>query len=608
MSQDPLNGRPEGAVPHGAGAPVVDRDPQALMVPGDGYVSPSEFLARIAGDVIVLAPEEAADALIRPADGEASEAADRTQEVFALRRNPYNYYEIDIDSDVSVEDYRGEVSEEAWDLMEEEVDALAEELDGAPVVMLSSTFEGGGVAMQIPPEINFLRQKGINVHWLVAEPDAEAFKVTKKMHNGQQDVARPGAEPEDFTEADAAKHVEFGMKNFEGMKARVPYFGEAAVYVFHDPQLAGMLPALKELNPQARYVYRNHIHTDRDKMAEEGSLQNRIMRHIHEICGVDGVDTYVAHPVDSFVPYGTANVAHQPPVGDLREELNQQLTPERIAAKLDSVDRQIARQNRRQRERNARLLGEDSAQADDQDPLDRERDWITGFARFDWAKAQILNMELQKRVIDRLAEMGIPEDQYPLTIVAANGASDDLDREQVMQYLLEQRRTTYGAYQDYIRIIGLEHDYEIPNALQSSSLFTVNFSIAEGWEHRRAESMLKGVPSISSDAGGLPMQGRDGQGGLVANLGDLHNELDRIAAEVAGDIVDPDRHQERIQSTLDWAEGFIRPELTTVPNVIRDARIMRGHGDMTWRISDLVEQRAARRKRDLAPDIGRLAA
>ena len=608
MSQDPRNGRPESAVLHGAGAQIIDRDPQAPMVQGDGYVSPGEFLARIAGDVVVLAPEVAADALIRPADGEASEAADRTQEVFALRRNPYNYYEIDIDSDVSIEDYRGEVSEEAWDLMEEEVGALAEELEGAPVVMLSSTFEGGGVAMQIPPEINFLRQRGINVHWLVAEPDAEAFKVTKKMHNGQQDVARPGAEPEDFTEADAAKHVEFGMKNFEGMKAQVPYFGEAAVYVFHDPQLAGMLPALKELNPQARYVYRNHIHTDRDKMAAEGSLQNRIMRHIHEICGVNGVDTYVAHPVDSFVPYGTANVAHQPPVGDLREELNQQLTPERIAEKLDSVDRQIARQNRRQRERNARLLGEDSAHVDDQSPLDRGRDWITGFARFDWAKAQILNMELQKRVIDTLTEMGVPEDQYPLTIVAANGASDDLDREQVMQYLLEQRRTTYGAYQDYIRIIGLEHDYEIPNALQSSSLFTVNFSIAEGWEHRRAESMLKGVPSISSDAGGLPMQGRDGQGGLVANLGDLHNELDRIASEVAGDIVDPERHQERIQATLDWAEGFIRPELTTVPNVIRDARIMRGHGDMTWRISDLVEQRAARRKRDMAPDIGRLVA
>jgi alpha,alpha-trehalose phosphorylase (configuration-retaining) len=608
MSQDPFHGHPEGAVSHDAGAPVVDRDPQAPMVQGDGYVSPGEFLARIAGDVIVLAPKDSANALISPDEGEVSEAADRTQEVFALRRNPFNYYEIDIDSDVKAEDLRGEVSEEAWELMEEEVDGLAAELDGAPVVMLSSTFEGGGVAMQIPPEINFLRQRGINVYWLVAERDDEAFAVTKKMHNGQQDVARPGAEPEDFTEADAAKHVEFGMKNFEGMKERVPYFGDAAIYVFHDPQLVGMLPAVKELNPDARIIYRNHIHTDRDKMAQEGSLQNRIMRHIHEICGVNGVDTYVAHPVDSFVPYGTANVAHQPPVSSLQEELNQELSPERVAEKLDSVDRQIARQNRRQQARNARLLGEDSAHVDDQGPLDRGRDWITGFARFDWAKAQMLNMELQKRVIDQLAAAGVPESEYPLSVIAANGATDDLDRETVMNYLLEQRRTTYGAYQDYIRIIGLEHDYEIPNALQSSSLFTVNFSIAEGWEHRRAESMLKGVPSISSDAGGLPMQGRDGQGGLVANLGDLHNELDRIAAEVAGDIVDPERHQERTQTTLDWAEGFIRPELTTVPNVIRDARIMRGHGDMTWRISDLVEQRAARRKRDMAPDIGRLAA
>lgn len=598
MLQDPEHGHPVGAELHDAGAPVYDPASPDAPVQIPKGVTPGEFLAILAGNAIVFAGDVDDEAMIKPVDGEASEAADRTKEVFALARNPYNYYEIDIDSDVSVEDLRGEVSEEAWELMEEHVDALAEELDGAPVVMLSSTFEGGGVAMQIPPEIHFLRQRGINVHWLVAEPDDEAFRVTKKMHNGQQDVARPGAQPEDFTEEDALKHIEFGMKNFEGMRERVDYFGSAAVYIFHDPQLVGMLPALKELNPDARYIYRNHIHTDRDKMAQEGSLQNRIMRHIHEVCGVNGVDTYVAHPVDSFVPYGTANVAYQPPVSSLQEELNLVLPPERIDEMLDSVDRQIARQNRHQQDYNASLLGEEFRYVDDQEPLDRDRFWITGFARFDWAKAQILNMELQKRVIDRLAEAGVPEDEWPLSIIAANGASDDKDRNRVMNYLLQQRRTTYAAYKDHIRIIGLEHNYEVPNALQASSGFTVNFSIAEGWEHRRAESMLKSVPSISSDAGGLPMQGRDGQGGLVANLGDLDADLDRIAGEVAGDIMDPERHQERRQATLDWAEGYVIPELTTVPNVIRDARIMRGQGDMTWRIGDLVEQRAARQKRE----------
>ena len=606
MLESELDSNPARADKLDAGDPVVDYDPRAPSMAG---LTAQEFLARIAGGVIVLAPDADRSALIALEDGEVSEAADRMQEVYALRRNPDNYYEIDIISDVKLEDHRGEVSEEAWALMEEEVGDLKEYVGDGTVVELSSTFEGGGVAMQIGPEIVALRERGIDVHWLVGEFDAEAFKTTKKMHNGQQDVAAPGAEPGDFTEEDAEIHLAYGMKNFEGMKEQVDYFSTAKVYIFHDPQLVGMLPALKELNPDARFIYRNHIHTDRDKMAQEGSLQNRIKRHIHETCGVDGVDTYVAHPVDSFVPYGTDNVAHQPPVGDLLEELNLPLSDERIAEKLDSVDRQIARQNRQEQLRNAQLLGEELAHVDDQDPLDRDRHWITGFARFDWAKAQILNMELQKRVIDIMTDMGVPESDLPLFIIAANGASDDDDREMVKNYLLEQRRTTYAAYKDYIRVIGLEHDYEIPNALQASSLFTANFSIAEGWEHRRAESMLKGVPSISSDAGGLPMQGRDGQGGLVANLGDLDNELNRIAWEIVGDITDPERHEARRQDTLDWAEGFVKPELTTIPNVIREARILRGHGDMTWRIGDLVEERAARQKRQAAaPEIGRIAA
>jgi hypothetical protein len=588
MLLDNRNGDPanfDGHTPGPAPGAVAEVDLEALvrtvpdLSPGDflGSVSRSAIQGLTIGEFIVADEDE-----------EQSEAADRTKEVFALSRNPDNYYEIDIKSDVTVEDCRGEVSEAAWQLMEEEVGELREELDGGSVVLLSSTFEGGGVAMQIPPEVNFLRQMGIDIHWLVAKPDDEAFKVTKKMHNGQQDVARPGEEPVDFTEEDAAKHVAFGMDNFEGMKERVEHFGNAKIYIFHDPQLVGMLPALRELNPGARFIFRNHIHTDREKMAVEGSLQNRIMKHIHETCGVDGVDTYISHPVEGFSPYGTKNLAYQPPVSDLHEELNLPLSEERKSEKLDSVDRQIARQNRQRQKINGELFGDEWAHIDDQEPLDRSRPWLTGFARFDWAKAQHLNMELQKRVTDIMLEIGAPEELIPISPITGNGASDDLDREMVLSHMLELRRTEYADYQKYITIVGLDHDYEVPPALIGSSLFSVNFSIAEGWEHRRAESMLKGVPSISSDAGGLPMQGRDGQGGLVANLENLDEELDRIAVEVVGDILDPGRHQRRKAATLEWADEYIRPELTTLPNIIRDVRIMNGRGDTTWRIIDLV--------------------
>ena len=152
--------------------------------------------------------------------------------------------------------------------------------------------------MVIPPEVNFLREMGVDVHWLVAEPDPEAFEVTKAMHNGQQDVAEPGA---DFTEEMAAMHIEFGRKNLAGMKERVKNFMDPdAIYVFHDPQLVGMLPELRAQNPTATFIFRNHINTDRDKIAVEGSLQQKIYNHIHKTCGVDKVDTYIAHPYQSL--------------------------------------------------------------------------------------------------------------------------------------------------------------------------------------------------------------------------------------------------------------------------------------------------------------------
>jgi glycosyltransferase involved in cell wall biosynthesis len=159
--------------------------------------------------------------------------------------------------------------------------------------------------------------------------------------------------------------------------------------------------------------------------------------------------------------------------------------------------------------------------------------------------------------------------------------------------MLRLRRTKYAKYQQHIKVICLEHDYEAVSALIGSSMFSVNFSTKEGWEHRRAESMLKGVPSISSDAGGLPKQGADGEGGMVAEMENMDEELDRIADEITSDILHPDKHKERKDATRRWAEDYIIPELTTVPNIIREARILNGKGDRTWKIKDILEVRAA---------------
>jgi hypothetical protein len=536
--------------------------------------------------------------------------ADRTEEVFALQRNPATYYEIDVTSDITKEQRQEDVEPAFWEMMEAEVAPLV----GKKGFVISSTFEGGGVAMQEPPALDLFKQLGVDIKWLVSEPDPEAFDVTKKMHNLQQDVLTPDVQ---FTDDDIAKHQEYGVKNFAGMIEKVPGFAEADFYWIEDPQLAAMIPKLRELNPNARFIYRNHIQTDRDKMATPGSPQNRIYEYLRDTCQVGDVDTYVAHPVEQFVPYNTPNVAYMPPTSELREDLNRPIGPLERAEKQHWINGQVMKQNLQRREANraAYVLetGEEPSdevlRRDDQPLIDWDKKLLTGFARFDKAKGQQYNMQLQLLITRKLREVGRQagmddadiEALIPHSIVAGNGATDDPDRNLVLGEMIGLTQTEYAEIKDHITVIGLEHDYAAVNVLLSESMYTENFSTKEGFEHRRAEGMLKDVPSCSTNAGGLPLQGLDGQGGFVADLANMDAELDRIADEIAMDILDPERYEMRREQTRQWAQDYIKPELTTAANVTRFARIVTGRAvendGRRWKMRELLGERTSRERK-----------
>lgn len=537
--------------------------------------------------------------------------ADRSKEVFALKRSERNFYEIEVTSDITLEDYKRRTTPELWALMEQETEPLV----GKSLVIFSSTYEGGGVAMQEPPLINFLRQRGVNVRWLVSEADKAAFMVTKKMHNLQQDMLDPDVQ---WTEEDSAAHIAYGKKNIQGMLhgkplteeeiaegkdyAPVEDLANADIYWFEDPQLIGGMRDLMGLNPEAEYVYRNHIQTDKDLMAQEDSPQNRIYKHIHQTCGVDLVDTYVSHPVEQFVPNRSADAqykeAYMPPVSDEFEDLIRDLTPAEIQEKQFWINAQIEKQNRHRQEVNALKYGEEYRHIDDQKLIDWTRSLDVEFSRYDWAKFKECHMMVAKRVVDRCRELEIPDHLIPRFVIAGNGATDDIDRGIVLPFMLDKKREEFADYADYITVVGLDHDYTAVNALFRSAKYSANWSKKEGFEHRRAESMMKGVPSDSSNRGGLPLQGRDGEGGgLVIDLENLEAEIDRVAEEKVMDILHPDRYEARVEATKAWARDFIRPELTTVANVIREARIANGSGDKTWHVRSLAEARRRRIER-----------
>ena len=79
----------------------------------------------------------------------AETAEERNNEVFRLKRDP-NTYEVHVESDVTLEDYRRITPEDDWKLME----SWARPLEGKSVVFLNPTMEGGGVAMLRPPLVH----------------------------------------------------------------------------------------------------------------------------------------------------------------------------------------------------------------------------------------------------------------------------------------------------------------------------------------------------------------------------------------------------------------------------------------------------------------------
>ena len=485
-------------------------------------------------------------------------------------------------------------------MMEAEVAPLV----GKKGFALSSTYEGGGVAMQEPPAFNLYQQMGVDIRWLVSDPDTEAFDVTKKMHNLQQDVLDPDVQ---FTDEDKAVHQKYGLDNFRGMMEKVPGFAEADFYWIEDPQLAAMIPELMKINPNAKFIYRNHIQTDRDKMAREGSPQNKIYEYLRDECRVGDVDTYVAHPVEQFVPYDTPNVAYMPPTSDLHEDLNRPVTEAERGAKKHWVNGQITKQNllRQAANREAHLEANDGAEPSEEVLQQDDQPLIN------WDRKHF-NMMLQLLITRKLRQIGAEtgldvEPLIPHTIVAGNGATDDPDRNLVLGEMIGLTKDEFAEIKDFITVIGLEHDYLAVNVLLRESMFTENFSLAEGFEHRRAEGMLKkegeeedeGIPSMSTNTGGLPLQGLDGQGGFVANLENMGEELDRLANEVVADLLDPERCLARRKDTHMWAQEYIIPELTTVANVFRESRIINGHGDRRWKLMDLLAERTAAQVRKL---------
>src|SRR5438105_2083605 len=119
---------------------------------------------------------------------------------------------------------------------------------------VNSTAKGGGVAEMLQSLLGYLRGAGIDARWLVIEGDEDFFVLTKRIHNQLHgETGDDGALGSNELEI----YEQCLRPSAEEITDRV---GAKDLVIVHDPQPAGLIPALQKTG--AAVIWRCHIGVD----------------------------------------------------------------------------------------------------------------------------------------------------------------------------------------------------------------------------------------------------------------------------------------------------------------------------------------------------------
>lgn len=518
---------------------------------------------------------------------------DRTTEIFRVSRNDETY-EVTVDSDITLDDYRRITPAADWKLLER----YAERFRGKSTVFINPTMEGGGVAMLRPPLVHLMRQLGIDAHWYVMAgrlnpDDPNPFVFTKLMHNISQRRTAPDVR---IDEDGKRIHQEWNREN-AAVLTKQNTIRYADVIVLDDPQPAPLKKHIDAVNPHVRWVWRNHIDTDGDLMADPSTPQGEVASYLLDECDIRSVHAVVTHPVEQFVhPTLSSKTYFAPATIEPHDDLNRPLSSREIREGVRFINAEIQRQNH--------VFSHTGREDDVQAAVDPGRRKIALVARFDESKGMDKAMEIGARVYRSMRTLGYEGRQLPQIIIIGNGSVDDPSGLPMYDEMLRLRREQYPDEKDDIIVMRLRHNYKAMNALmyptpsrsgvRSPQLVALQTSEAEGCETRISDWIRHGVPVVVANRGGMPLQVVEDKSGFVLDYDKSDFDLDRGAEIIVDLMTSHDTYAVMRKSTLEQAESFNNREFTTTANATRFLRICcRLHdnlsADRAWKIDDLVK-------------------
>ena len=395
---------------------------------------------------------------------------------------------------------------------------------------VSSTAVSGGVAEMVRSLLAYARGAGVDARWAVIQGTPEFFRITKRLHNaihGSIGDGSPIGEPERrlFERVDA-----------ENAAALAPMVRPRDVVIVHDPQPAGMVPALLERG--AYVAWRCHI--GQDEVNEEVERGWRFLAPY-----LRGANAYVFSRA-AYVPVKHLDASRAlviPPAIDPFSAKNQMLDERCVRAILKQAGLIESTAPRGL----CTFVREDGTPG----RVDRTADVVRHGAPPPETAPLVVQVSRWDRLKDplgvlagfaRLDTARVREAHLVLAGPSASGVSDDPEGASVLAAVIAAWRELPDGLRRRVQLaslptIDVDENAAMVNALQRHATLIVQKSLHEGFGLTVTEAMWKARPVVASAVGGIQDQIEDGAQGLL-----LHDptDLDAFAAAIARLLDNPE--------------------------------------------------------------------
>ncbi len=382
-------------------------------------------------------------------------------------------------------------------------------LDGRVVWNVNSTALGGGVVEMLRSLLPFARGAGVDARWLVIQAEPEFFRLTKRIHNQLHGSPGDGG---DLGPAERTFYETVLSAHAEALGAIV---NARDVVVLHDPQTAGLVPALRGIG--AKVIWRCHVGAD---------VPNPLVRRALDFLRpyVELADAYVfTRPNYVWEGLRAESAVIIPPSIDVFSPKNQVLSSEHISGILAAIglvegpagettffrlDGSVGRVTRR-----ADLLGGKAVPASGR--------VVTQVSRWDRLKDPL-------GVITGFVDhVGDHRDVHLIVAgPAVKAVSDDPEGLEVLNEARALWLRLPPDIRDRVHLVcfpmdDIDENAAMVNALQRHASIVVQKSLAEGFGLTVAEAMWKARAIVASRVGGIQDQLIDGKSGILVEATDL---------------------------------------------------------------------------------------